>query len=98
MAQSPFFASSRPPLNRKKVSVLNLSKTTFITLGRAVMIFRTEQDEDGLWGWHLRSTKLQRDIARCTSPVATKRECLERIEIIKLGVPAAVVRPPLEDS
>lgn len=55
------------------------------------MIFRTEQNADGRWQWHLRSTQLKRDIAECTSPVDTEKECLERIEFIRLGVPHAQV-------
>jgi hypothetical protein len=55
------------------------------------MIFRTEQNPDGLWRWHLRSTRLKRDIAECASPVPTEAECLERIEFIRIGVPHAQV-------
>src|SRR5688500_17963429 len=56
------------------------------------MIFRTEQNQDGRWQWHLRSTKLQSDIACCAVPVATEKECLEHIDLIRLGVAAAIVR------
>ena len=55
------------------------------------MIFRTEQNSDGQWMWRLRSTKLMRDVAECTSPVPSEKDCLERIEFLRQGIPFAQV-------
>jgi hypothetical protein len=62
------------------------------------MVFWIEKTATGQWTWKLRSAKTKAFIAACPTTFNTEAEVLAVINLMKLGVPEAVVINARPDS